>query len=361
MKIVHLLYDLCPGGAERFAIDLANEQAELGNDVILLCIRDISVDDRSYYKSDLSEKVRIISLNQRKGVGIRPIVSICKFLKIEQPTVLHSHTHIQLLYLPSLIFRELKIIWTIHSVASYYISGEIQKIIDRIFFEKKFITPVTISGICHNSFSESYGINCDYLINNGRTNIPTTEKLKEVAAEVSSLKIQNNVPVFIHVARYNPIKNQDMLIKAFQMLYKRGHTFCLILLGSHYSDQFKFEAESCPLIHVLGPKSNVSDYLVQAKYFVLSSKFEGLPLSLLEAMGKGCIPISTPAGGVCSVIRDGENGYLSQSHEIDDYVYVLEKAILEDSVTKQDVIRDYNENYTMGICASRYIRLYKKV
>ena len=43
-----------------------------------------------------------------------------------------------------------------------------------------------------------------------------------------------------------------------------------------------------------------------ADYFVLSSDFEGLPLTLIEAMSMGITPICTPAGGVVDVIKDGK-------------------------------------------------------
>lgn len=59
----------------------------------------------------------------------------------------------------------------------------------------------------------------------------------------------------------------------------------------------------------------------------MSSKMEGLPISLLEAMSLGVIPVSTPAGGVCDVIRNGENGYISSSHTPEDFYRIVKDAI----------------------------------
>jgi glycosyltransferase involved in cell wall biosynthesis len=51
--------------------------------------------------------------------------------------------------------------------------------------------------------------------------------------------------------------------------------------------------------------------LAASEVFVLPSSFEGLPISLLEAMAHGCVPVVTAIrSGVPEAIRDGENGFL---------------------------------------------------
>jgi glycosyltransferase involved in cell wall biosynthesis len=50
---------------------------------------------------------------------------------------------------------------------------------------------------------------------------------------------------------------------------------------------------------------------LQNDVFILTSDYEGLPLSLLEAMGHGCVPVVTDIpSGIPEVLRDGINGYL---------------------------------------------------
>jgi len=48
--------------------------------------------------------------------------------------------------------------------------------------------------------------------------------------------------------------------------------------------------------------------------FTLTSESEGLPMSLIEAMSVGVIPVCTRVGGVPEVIEDGMNGFLVESH-----------------------------------------------
>lgn len=58
------------------------------------------------------------------------------------------------------------------------------------------------------------------------------------------------------------------------------------------------------------PNDQVLEVFAQSEVFLLTSAFEGLPLSLLEAMGRGCVPVvSDIRSGIPEVVQDGVNGY----------------------------------------------------
>lgn len=88
---------------------------------------------------------------------------------------------------------------------------------------------------------------------------------------------------------------------------------------------------------------------------------EGLPISLLEAMSMGVMPVSTPAGGVCDVIRNGENGYISSSHSSEDFYKTIKDAIANVAgVTSKYIITEYQEKYSMVACAKAYLEEFEK-
>ena len=76
-------------------------------------------------------------------------------------------------------------------------------------------------------------------------------------------------------------------------------------------------------------------------------------------MSYGVIPISTPAGGVCDVIRDGENGFLSRGFDADSLAEAMQRA-LDHPVSKQQIIGEYERYYSMRSCAAQYLELFKK-
>src|SRR4029079_4677229 len=61
---------------------------------------------------------------------------------------------------------------------------------------------------------------------------------------------------------------------------------------------------------ITGIRTNVPEILTASDLFVLSSLWEGMPLSLLEAMAAGCPAIATDVGGVAQVLKDRVTGLL---------------------------------------------------
>ena len=78
-------------------------------------------------------------------------------------------------------------------------------------------------------------------------------------------------------------------------------------------------------------------------------------------MSMGCIPISTPAGGVVDVIRDGKNGLLCPTFETEDFCNTITKVFDKDfTLNKGLIIKDYEDNYTMKACVKKYYDIYLK-
>lgn len=75
-------------------------------------------------------------------------------------------------------------------------------------------------------------------------------------------------------------------------------------------------------------------------FFLLSSWQEGLPLSLLEAMAAGCVPITTPVGGVPEVVQDGINGFMSSSFAAGDLASAMERAARLTEEDRNQVAQD---------------------
>lgn len=127
-----------------------------------------------------------------------------------------------------------------------------------------------------------------------------------------SLKKQNNI---VSVARHNLFqKRQDLLIRAFKQIHEHHPNFKLILYGDGSDTEKIIEfIESHGLkskVILAGVSNNIIDDIKDASLFVLSSKFEGIPNALLEAMALG-IPVVTTdysPGGVKEIIKNNENG-----------------------------------------------------
>lgn len=187
-----------------------------------------------------------------------------------------------------------------------------------------------------------------------------TAHINEVKKEVETYKLSVETLVFIHVARCHKQKNQQLLIDSFNVLNKNGVDFILLMIGSGYDslEGKVIQASACDKIHFLGEKDNVNDYMMCSDAFCLSSQYEGLPISLLEAFSYGLTPICTPRGGIPDVITDGVNGYLSCGMDVKDYVNAI-KRFMDNPMECDKQVSFYKDNYSMDVCAKEYEKLFE--
>lgn len=352
MKIIQLVYSLSSGGAERFVVDLSNCLSENpDNEVVLLTVCDSNNPKMVHCLPDLSKKVRFENLHKSKGLSFGSLFGVYSLIKKEKPDVVHLHSNMMLCYPTFLLYKKCKYIHTLHSIAAYCAGNKVCEFINGFFYKKR-VQPITISSVCQKSYIDLYGTEEAIQITNGREALVPSGNLP------NDVHLADGKPVFVHVARSAPEKNQPRLFRAFERLYSEGVSFELLCLGSNY-DEYIDKYKDHPQIHILGEKRNVGDYMALADYFVLSSNFEGLPLTLLEAMSLGLTPVSTPAGGVADVIRDGENGYMTNGFEDDEYYQKIKQAIHErGKFSKEKIKQEYDENYSMKVCADKYMQAY---
>ncbi|HEY4076881.1 MAG TPA: glycosyltransferase family 4 protein [Rhizomicrobium sp.] len=105
------------------------------------------------------------------------------------------------------------------------------------------------------------------------------------------------------VARLNRIKRQDLLIDAWRRAALSGARLLLIGEGP---DRAALEARAAgdPTILFLGHRDDTQDWYRALDLFVLASDWEGMPLSVLEAMRAGAPILATASAGTAEVLRD---------------------------------------------------------
>lgn len=362
MKILQLIFSLSSGGAERFTIDLCNELSK-NNEVYLCVVQSDQDKNLSFFKSQINEKVNYINFGCSKGINLKTFFTIFKVLNTIKPDVIHAHLNTKLyLFLPSLVFtNKIKFVHTIHNLAEKDVGFNWQKKINNFFYKEKYISAVAISSECEISFNEFYGHSNVNLVKNGVAKPSKTDKFNSVNKEIDNLKNKSTDKVFIHIARYSEQKNQKLLIKVFNRLSEEDKGVILVVLGDHFDTDSANELKgiSNKDIHYLGSKTNISDYLLNSDAFVLSSLWEGLPISLLEAMSCGVIPVCTPAGGIPDVIIDETLGFLSEDFtEQGLYNAIIRCVYNMDMLNCKNIENYFNEHFSIQKCANEYQVIY---
>lgn len=364
MRIIEIMYSLSAGGAERFIADISNELSkDNNNEVFLVTIVDDTIGNNKHYFNDLSPKIKYKCLGCKHGLSLESIVETYKIIKSLKPDIVHMHCNTMLLYIPSLIYKKTKYVYTFHNLVNKCYKFKFQKYINYFYLKRNCFQPVTISKLCQQSYIEFYHLNNSVCITNGRSRPSLTNEVNNTKKIINSFKTHTDDKIFLHVARCAPQKNQKLLFDTFIKLSKENKHFQLIIIGAGYEDSPYYQKlKDNPAFHFMGVKQNIGDYLASADFFVLSSIYEGLPLSLLEAISIGCIPISTPVGGVPDVITNGVNGILSKSISEEDFYTAIVQAINHPSqINPNNVIKSYEARFSMTNCAKSYMMLFEKL
>ena len=142
---------------------------------------------------------------------------------------------------------------------------------------------------------------------------------------------KEGLPGILFLGRIENNKGLNEIIQAIRELYKH-HRFTFSLCGE--GPERERMVKECTEImgddfHYEGVVSGEKklDILHQSSIFVLPSYFEGLPMSLLESMASGLVPVITEVGSMKEVVRSGENGLLVNTHDAKDLAAKLEFLI----------------------------------
>ena len=139
----------------------------------------------------------------------------------------------------------------------------------------------------------------------------------------------------LNIGRLVKQKNQIFLIKAFKKILEIDENFILVILGSgeleeklkSLSKRLKIEKN----IFFLGHVKNVFKYLKNAKYFILTSKWEDPGFVLLEAaFAKTSIISADCPNGPKEILDNGKGGFIFKSNNLVDFLENFKKAEMTD-------------------------------
>lgn len=365
VKIMHLIGDLSKGGAERFVVDLCNELAKDDQyEVFLVSICSNSVEET--FVKDIDTNVRYVSFNKGRGFSLNTFWALTKWLRKEEPNVLHSHLNgFEYLGLYLLVNKRTLFFHTIHNVAVAECPNFLIKTFRRVWYRINKVKPVTISFDGRKTYRDYYQLDNDILIENGRQDLVATNEIDSLSEKY---KEGDDTFVLIHVGRIASEKNQDLLIRAVKQFNLTEEKKCKLIIIGEVKEKRLYQhllavVNNDPYIEFIGGRHNVVDYLSIADAFCLSSIFEGMPISLIEALSVGCIPICTPVGGISQMIKHGKTGFLSRDVSVDSYCDVLKEALYhpDKKMIKLNGRLFFKLNYHIQASANAHLKTYSSV
>ena len=207
----------------------------------------------------------------------------------------------------------MKICWFRHDISDYHQCERIIKE-DRELFKNLFMQMDQLLFVTHQSMDNYIDIfpefkdRCSYLLNS-----IDIGKINELSKENSIARPEDKV-VFSCVARLSYEKGQDMLYEAAGYLDKNGYQgkYEIWLIGDYTDKKYVINPKGIETTNIrrLGRKDNPYPYMKQADVLICSSRSEGCPNVILEAMALGIPIISTRTSGGVELLGNGSYGIL---------------------------------------------------
>ena len=169
------------------------------------------------------------------------------------------------------------------------------------------------------------------------------EEILNLAKIPCDLKKKEGIKTFVSIGTVFPQKGFDRLLRAHKRLIDEGFLHNVWIVGDGYDfpniEKLFHELKIEETAKLIGFKENPYPYFTQADYYILSSRYEGYPTVLFEAMVLAKPIIATDVSGVREILNNGELGYIISNE--DEEIYNSMKFFLENN--------DFALNYTNTI------------
>lgn len=343
------------GGAERVMLNIANWFSTNGYRVDLVLGQ-----ATGEYLSELAPEVRIINLHSsRMMTSLFPFI---RYLRRERPaSVLSALNHVNLV---AIIARKIAgvrtrlVISERNSLSSLPRNwkGDVFRRLMRVMYPSAdAIVAVTKDGV--KELIDILEMSRDKILS-----IPNPidlEQIKKLAAEPIDHPyfLQSSSPVIIAVGRLVPQKDFATLIKSFANIRKKRKVHLIILGEGELRSELEGLIKKLELdndVFLPGFKNNPFKWIAKSDVFVLSSRFEGFPNVLVQALACGVSVVSTNCPtGPCEILDEGRLGRL---------VRVGDEAGLEEAIIhllnnpkaiKEDLLVD---KYSIDQIGHRYMQ-----
>ena len=177
---------------------------------------------------------------------------------------------------------------------------------------KKIDYAIAVSKKVGEAYKEIYKIK-DYIV------IPNTINTKEIISKSCEFNPFNNIDnskIIVSVGRLDYSKNYEMLINIHKKLIESGSNIKTYIVGEGH-ERKKLETLVKKLnvedsLYLVGEKQNPYPYIKNADLFALTSRYEGLPTVILEALILKTPCISTNVAGVNSLLKENY-GYIANN------------------------------------------------
>lgn len=174
--------------------------------------------------------------------------------------------------------------------------------------------------------------------------------------------------VVLAIGRYTHQKGFERLIESWNIIYKDFKDWKLLLVGEGNQRKIledlidKYNLGS--YVFLIKPDNDVEKFYLNSSVFALTSRYEGLPMVLLEAQAYGLPVVSFNCKcGPSDIIENGKTGFLVSEGDIVSFAEKLKKLMMDSKLRYEmgELAISNSENYSMDIIMDKWIKLFNSL
>ena len=354
-KVVHIVYSFGCGGLEKVIANLINHSTQYDVEHLVVSL----IDDVSM-QYQLDFPIKIIVLNKRSGNDLISHKKLYVLLKKLKPQVINTYNF---------------------GTIEYHFTAKMAGVPVRVHSDhgRGGDDPQGKDWL-HNIFRKIIAqFITEYVVvsNDLFTWITKTLNIKKCPTSLihNGVVVKNQVPLknaplntFVTVGRLDNVKNQKLLINAFAQAVNTGADFdgCILhIVGDGpLHEALNGQIHNLNMqnsIKLLGFRSDIEDILSDSDVFVLSSVYEAMPMTILEAMANKTPVICTNVGGISKFITEQEAWFVA-SNNVDELSEKLITIRTATAARKQKVDKAYlltKDNYSVDNMVKEYMNKYQ--
>jgi glycosyltransferase involved in cell wall biosynthesis len=298
------------GGSERVGVDLALEFKRRGYQVVCFAFHGSDGPMRAELER---AGIRCLDLNYQLFKGrlrrLRYYWALWRMLRKERIRALHVHHHGAMILcgIPARLAGISRIVMTEHGLQALMERPEARRLTVRYCRYASDITVVEQTQADYFHRQLGFPVSKLHVVENG------VRLAARSAAQIERKRRELSIPAglfaFFYVGRLNPVKDLGTLLQAFAAVPAELSARSRLYLVGDGPERAMLEARAAALgltgrAIFLGARNDVSEILMAADAFVMSSKSEGLPMVLLEAMAARVPCVATAVGGIPNLFGD---------------------------------------------------------
>jgi len=355
MKILIVLPKFTLGGVETMCENLATALQKKGHSPVVVSLYT--------YESAITKRldelgIKRYSLDKKPGLDFSIKGKLREIIAAEKPDVIHTHLYVTKYVVPAARGCKALRVHTMHNVAAEENLTPMGVTLNKFYFKYCHLRPIAISQKVRETTADMYGYpeNEIPIVHNG---IDLGKCLPKKDVNIG----EDRPARIVNIGRFTEQKNQYELIRAAELLHNKGVNFVLDIYGEgELESSLRAEIADVDYIRLCGTVGDCYEVLSGADVFALPSNYEGLPMTLLEAMGSGLPIVASGVGGVPELIEPEESGLLCHT-DAEDIACQLERMIKDEALRKRCAMGALlrSEQYSSEVMAAKYLRVYERL